>query len=168
MRIIGIDPGIKGGLTSIDTETGKCLVYRVPTMKVVRNRKDKQDYDLDALKTLLGIARPNQAYIEQVGARPFQGLSSTFFFFGKGYGIMLGMLGAFGIPITYVTPQKWKKEFGLTAEKDVARAYGSKIAPNLASKWKLKRDDGVCESFLISHYGAIQLGFDKLVYSLDI
>jgi crossover junction endodeoxyribonuclease RuvC len=45
------------------------------------------------------------AIVEQVGARPGQGVSSMFRF-GQAYGTILGVIGALAIPVRHVSPAK--------------------------------------------------------------
>lgn len=70
------------------------------------------------------------AYIEKVGAMPGQGVSSMFSF-GHATGALEGCVAAMGIPLTHLSPQAWKKKFGLVgADKDAPRAKAALRYPN--------------------------------------
>lgn len=102
---IGIDPGSKGYACFHSTDDGQ--YHHVPLA------------DTDRMIDLLNQARASGnciALIEQVGAMPGQGLSSTFMF-GQNTGITLGLLIATGIPYVRVTPAKWQHELWDAADK---------------------------------------------------
>lgn len=165
MRIIGIDPGIKGGLAQVDTIAGRFTVASFPTMS------DKNDYDVEALADRIRGCGPDMAYLEQVHSMPRQGVSSTFFFFfGKGYGILIGILSTLEVPIVYVTPQKWKKHFNLSSDKDESQALATQLYPNLAPAWKLKKHNGRAEAALIAGYGIFMFdrGIDLATFDLNL
>ena len=84
---------------------------------------------------------------------------------GLGYGIYLGLIISRGISYTEVPPIKWKKELGVTADKDEARKRASELMPSASDLWKLKCEDGVAEAALLAYYG-IKSGSatDKIVH----
>ena len=73
-----------------------------------------------------------------------------------GVGILKGVIAALEIPYTLVTPQKWKKHFGLSKEKDHSRLLATRLYPNMADKFIRKKDDGRAEAILIAKYGSEQ------------
>lgn len=152
MKIIGIDPGLSGGIALYDN--GDYWTNDMPVFMIERNRRKKRDIDIPNLVVLLKSA--DHAFVEQVGAMPKQGVSSTFAF-GKGYGIILGILGALEIPVTLVTPQRWKKALGVPKGKDAARMRASQLLPGCADQWPLKKHDGRAEAAMIAYYGRREL-----------
>ena len=140
---IGIDPGKKGGIACIDTECG--IGYTVPYC-------DKELIDL-----CRNEARKGQNVIcclEKVGAMPGQGVVSMFSF-GQSVGYIKGVLEAFGIPYQEISPQKWKKEFGLNSDKAVSAEVCRKLFPDvdlLASPRCKKPHDGMAEALLMAEY----------------
>lgn len=150
MKCVGVDPGINGGITFIDVSDGEVSPYEIP--KIKNAKTGKNEYDIPVIVDLFRNRKVEFGMIELVHAMPRQGVSSTFFF-GRGYGLMIGIMSAFDIPLTYVTPQKWKRHYDLGAAKEDARSMATKLAPSCAGRWKRKKDDGVAESFLIAHYG---------------
>lgn len=146
MIYIGIDPGKNGGIAVIQT-------YINQTQKV--GVKCYSDEDLlsileDAKTCLQAIC-----YLEQVHAMPKQGVSSTFNF-GMNFGFIQGVLKAYGIPYELVTPQKWKKEFSCTSDKNTSIEVCKRLFPNvnLKATERCKKDhDGMAEALLIAEYG---------------
>jgi crossover junction endodeoxyribonuclease RuvC len=76
------------------------------------------------------------------------------FNFGRDYGQILGVLAALEIPVTLVTPAKWKSTLRIPADKSAARARAAQLWPGLAGTFARARDDGRAEAALIGFYGA--------------
>lgn len=102
MTIIGIDPGAGGAMAVWNKGISK--IYKCP--------KDTETM-ADIVKESLYINKTKNigevyAYMELVHAMPHDGRSSLFKF-GTNYGKWLGILGAFKVPTTLVSPQRWMK-----------------------------------------------------------
>lgn len=141
--ILGVDPGASGAFAFYDPLGNTVFVYDAPVV----------DGKLDAA-TLVETIRnwaPTFAMIELVGSMPKQGLSSTFKF-GVSYGVAQGVIAALGIPHALVTPGKWKRHFGLSADKEKSRARALQLWPKSASLFARKKDDGRAEAALIALY----------------
>lgn len=144
MIYIGIDPGKNGGIATIG-----CSEFSEFT-KVYSDDGIKQ---LCSQLTRLRI--DCICYVEQVHAMPKQGVSSTFNF-GVNFGFIQGVLKAYGIPYELVTPQKWKKEFSCTSDKNTSIEVCKRLFPNVNLKAtdRCKKDhDGMAEALLIAEYG---------------
>jgi len=105
------------------------------------------------LASMIRRYAPSMAVIERVSAMPKQGVVSVFGF-GRSYGEARGVVGALNIPMHLVTPQKWKKHFGLSSDKDQPRALATRLFPSVSEHFKLKKHDGRAEAALIALYGA--------------
>ena len=145
MTYIGIDPGKKGGLAIIYNRIAQVLPF------------DERDY-LDALRSI----DPQNAIVclERVSAMPGQGVVSMFTF-GTGYGWLQGVLAAYGIPYELVRPQQWKKEFGITADKNSSIAVCKRLFPNvtLRANDRCRTDhDGMAEALLMAEYARRKMG----------
>ncbi len=158
MKILGIDPGLKGGIVILDTEALTATVFRMPVNEVKKGKKKKNVYDIVRVFASIpeGIYK---SFMEQVGAMPGQGVSSTWRF-AEGVGILKSAVYArTGELATPVTPQKWKKHFELTDDKNLSRDRAMELFPLAAPQWKTKRarilDEGTTEAALIAAYGAI-------------
>ncbi|MBF0410956.1 MAG: hypothetical protein HQM10_26670 [Candidatus Riflebacteria bacterium] len=99
-KIIGIDPGQQGGIA----------IFEEDEMKTMAMPLIGKEIDIAKIREyIFSSAKPDKAVIEKVHAMPKQGVSSTFTF-GKGYGELIGLLKAFGIPYIEVSPMQWKKK----------------------------------------------------------
>jgi crossover junction endodeoxyribonuclease RuvC len=92
--------------------------------------------------------------MEQVHSMPNQGVSSTFSF-GRAVGVISAVCELTNYPFHLVTPQKWKKHFGLTADKNEALEKARQLFPK--AKLKLKKDINRAEALLIAEYWRIQV-----------
>lgn len=161
MKILGIDPGLLGGIVILDTDTLVATVYRMPVNEVKKGKKKKNVYDL--IKVFECIPEGvKTAYMEQVGAMPGQGVSSTWRF-AEGFGLLKSAVYArTGSLVNLVTPQKWKKYFDLSEDKNLSRTKVLEIFPLAAPQWKTKRakilNEGVVEAALIAAYAALTTG----------
>lgn len=141
---LGIDPGLGGGVAIIDADSRVIVCAHMPIFD-----GSKKSVDAAALAELL---RPHVGglfgAVEQVGAMPRQGVSSTFKF-GTGFGQVLGVLAALGVPYLLAPPSKWKRSYGLGSEKDDARAMASRLFGVALDR---KKDDGRAEALLLARY----------------
>ncbi len=159
MLILGVDPGLSGAmfvLAFADGHVGYSSVFDMPTVSISRGGKIKRDIDIHQLSRVVLGWGVGHAFVEQVGSMPGQGVSSMFAF-GKGYGIILGVLTAHGIPYTPVPPQRWKKALGVPASKDGARLRASQLLPDCSVQWPLKKHEARAEAALIAFYGIREL-----------
>lgn len=144
--IMGIDPGISGA-----------VAFYFP---MVPNRMSVDDVPVVCgeingyeLARLIKIHRPTLAVIERVGAMPGNG-GVSMFNFGRAYGDVRGVVSALDVPMHFVTPQKWKKHFGLSSDKEQSRLRAIRTFPAAAESFKLKKHDGRAEAALLALYGA--------------
>lgn len=143
MIYIGIDPGKNGGIALLSN---------------VSDFIDTFVYSEDAILEVLKQASKyvdKICYLEQVHAMPKQGVTSTFNF-GMNFGFIQGVLKAYGIPYELVTPQKWKKEFSCTSDKNTSIEVAKRLFPgvNLKATDRCRKDhDGMAEALLIAEYG---------------
>lgn len=148
--ILGIDPGFGGALAFMDDK--ELIIYDMPTFDIARNGSLKKRISSHDVCRLLFQYKPKHAFVELVGTMPGQGISSAFSF-GFGCGVIEGCIAAHEIPLTYVTPQKWKKYLQCPKDKDASRQRASQLMPQWAENWPLKKHDGRAEASLIAYYG---------------
>jgi crossover junction endodeoxyribonuclease RuvC len=125
----------------------------MPVLELVRNGKKKGEVSAQALANLLAGRGIKAAFLERVNAMPGQGVTSVFSF-GRSTGIVEGILAAYDIPTTLVTPQAWQKAVGQRAGKDGSRERAMQLFPAQADLFQRKRDDGRSDAALIAYYGA--------------
>ncbi len=152
MITVGVDPGLSGAVSiTCDTEI-LCngLRYFVADLPVQR---DKSLAWIDG-RAFAAILRPYVngevvAIVERVSAMPKQGVSSSFGF-GVNFGSVLGVLQALQVPIELVTPAKWKRDLGLTAEKHASLHKARLLFPK--AELHLCKHDGRAEALLLAHW----------------
>lgn len=140
---IGIDPGKSGAMAIYD-----CITNDMITLGF-----DKASYleELDYVKDHIDTA---VCCLEHVGAMPGQGVTSMFTF-GTNFGWIQGVLDTLEIPYELVRPQKWKKEFSITSDKNSAIDVCKRLYPHLNLKRterSRKDDDGLAEAALMATY----------------
>ena len=150
---LGIDPGLDGALALY--APGALEVLPMPTHTITVNQKKKRALDLAALATWFDLNRNRvrHAVIENPSAMPGQGVTSSFNF-GFNCGVMQSMVAASVIPYTLVRPAVWKREMGLTADKDATRRTASQLMPAFAHLWPRVKDDGIAEAALLALYAS--------------
>ena len=92
--------------------------------------------------------------VEHVNAMPGQGVTSCFSF-GQNFGFILGLLTAFRIPYELVRPQKWKKEFGCTSDKNTSIEVAQRLFPDVDLRRTpkcQKPHDGKAEALLLAEH----------------
>lgn len=147
--IIGIDPGLTGGIAVLD-ENG--ALQAISDFPIIRDGKlswvDGGRLQSFLIDTLHG--RPARALVERVQAFPKQGRSSAFNF-GVGFGSILSVLQARHIAIELVTPQTWKRAMGLTSDKNASLHKARLLFP--AADLPFSKHDGRAEALLLAQYG---------------
>jgi crossover junction endodeoxyribonuclease RuvC len=152
---LGIDPGIGGALALLSRDYELLAVIDMPVMAGTGKRQQVNAVELS--KIIDSWQRKSEgdqliAFIEQVSARPGQGVSSMFSF-GDSFGAVRGVLAAKGIPLLLVTPQAWKKRAGLIGtEKDRSRTVAQQMFPS--ADLARKKDVGRADALLIARYGS--------------
>jgi crossover junction endodeoxyribonuclease RuvC len=150
--ILGIDPGLTGGLAIRGRDV--TVIEPMPAM----------DGEI-TLVELTSWLRENKhqvemAYLEKAQAMPKQGVSSTFNY-GKGFGAVMGVLSALGIPFELVTPQRWTRVMHLGIESDLGPKAKSRIAvARLFPQFDLRESprckkphEGMVDALLLAEFG---------------
>jgi crossover junction endodeoxyribonuclease RuvC len=156
MFIVGIDPGLKGGI-AFYTPTS-LLAHRTPTVEVPYVKKGKKktrfDMDLQGCRVLLDRSDITHVFLEKVSAMPGQGVTGMFRF-GQNLGQWQGIIVGLGLDYTLVTPQVWKRQAGLIqANKGDSVVLAKQIWPGRDDLFKYKTaDEGRAEAALIAKYG---------------
>ena len=141
MYFLGIDPGTSGAIALLDETVVSCLSFF-----------DK-DVIIDMLDFLSHEQVKTKCCLEQVHAMPKQGTVSMFHF-GENFGWLQGVLDMAGIEYTLVPPQKWKKEFKLSQDKEESIALAKKLFPrvDLAPGKRRVDNDNLAEALLMAEY----------------
>lgn len=151
--VAGIDPGKTGALAIL--YPGAVTFRDVPRIEL--RGKDKPawlDWYTD-WSNALEFACVDLIVIEDVSARPGQGVTSMFTF-GRSLGYAHAI--AAGVRprprIEFVTPATWKAKLGLlNSGKGASREKCRSIYPSTTHDLQRVKDDGRAEAALIAHYG---------------
>ena len=149
MKILGIDPGVRGGLAVIDVvdDTSPQLVDAIDIP--VTGVKAKERIDALAVEWIHGH-QPQHAYIERGQAMPRQGASSGFKY-GRAVGSLEAVVSLCKIPVTIIEPSAWKRLHGLRGgDKELSRQHALQLFPAAHSLLARKQDHGRAEAALIA------------------
>lgn len=145
--LCGIDPGLKGGLAFLNV-SGELMDARVVPTLTTGKRKLVAARDVGALLLQNRIRR---TIIEDVWTRPGQGVVSSGNFM-KALGALYGAAEQTS-DVIWVTPQKWKKHFGLIGgDKEKSRALALALWPDKARLFRFKKDADKAEAALIARW----------------
>ena len=153
MKIIGIDPGLSGGIAVL--ENNRVLsIFDMPVMS--EGKKNKRQLNSAQLVSLIKEnIKPSEdvtIVVEQVNAMPGQGVTSMFNF-GQTFGAIKGVCAALGLPIFFVRPSKWKKHFELiNSSKDSSRTKAIEMYPALSNQLAKKKDVNKSDAILIARF----------------
>ena len=150
VRILGIDPGINGGLAIVDVLDGAAprLVdaIDIPTVGV----KAKERVDAIAVRKWIETHWPDQAVIERAQAMPRQGASSGFKY-GRAVGALEAVITCCEIPLTIVEPSAWKRFHQLySTDKEASRQRALQLFPSAHALLARKKDHGRAEASLLA------------------
>ena len=141
MIYIGVDPGKSGAMAIIFDGMDETILTPF----------DEREYAHLLRELNSQIAK---ACLEHVTAMPKQGVTSMFNF-GQNFGYIKGLLEAFQIPYELVRPQKWKKEFSITGDKNSSIEVCKHLFPGVSLRRTercRKDDDGMAEALLMALY----------------
>jgi crossover junction endodeoxyribonuclease RuvC len=153
MIIIGIDPGLSGGIAVLDNNKVIDL-FDMPVM--ADGKKNKKQLNSALLAKLIKEKTSNSSesavIVEQVNAMPGQGVTSMFNF-GQTFGAIKGICATLELPIFFVRPSKWKKHFELiNSSKDASRTKAIEMYPHLAQELSKKKDVNKSDAILIARF----------------
>ena len=147
MIVIAIDPGLSGAI-AVFIDDVLVAVVDMPTHELTRNNKTKRQISASGLAAIFRDHKPDHVVVEKVSAMPGQGVTSMFSF-GRSFGLIEGIVGAFEIPATYVMPSVWTKGIGRGLGKDASRARACELYPVWEKSFARVKDDGRADAVLI-------------------
>lgn len=178
MKVIGIDPGIDGGICVLD-KSGAIIemhimpTYSVTTAKKLKSGKYKKERHIDsyALADILYRHKDASICMERINTFAGQGASAGSKMI-RGYGRIEGVMGSMGFKWENPTPGTWTKKIWIDEDKVYrdkvdARTRQGKIDPkptnlnaskrifpdaNFIPEKKRTPHDGLFDSALIAEY----------------
>lgn len=155
---IGIDPGFGGAIALLREGPWRLDVWDMPVAEPRKGRKQHLPAVLaEILRDALAHSAVVSATVEQMGARPEQGIVST----GRlmeGYGMIQGVLATLGVATDIVPPARWKTATRTPGDKALARQRASLAFPTCAGYWRRAKDADRAEAAMIAVYGALSAG----------
>ena len=166
--IVGIDPGIYGGLVFIDPYQHLICGFRMPVKQFQKTTKTKSgkfktQKMVDAVKLAEITSRfsISVGYIENVHATPQMGVVSAFSF-GHSRGVLEGNLASQGASLAFVAPNKWKADLMVPADKEKAIKRAKTLLPGcdkLFDTGNKEYNSGLAEAAMICLYGLLLENF---------
>lgn len=157
--LLGIDPGFGGAIVVYDCDRRDLVdVIDLPLYQTTtRARKSGllNHLDIHKVSSLIDQYAPHTALcaLEEPGAMPNQGLSSTFRF-GHVCGAIHGVMAGHYIPVVPIKPGVWKSALNLSEDKDRSRDLASEYFANGSQLWPLKKHNDRAEAALLCIYAS--------------
>jgi crossover junction endodeoxyribonuclease RuvC len=153
MKVLGVDPGIRGGLAVVAIHDGAApqLIDAIDIPVVGIGAKER--VDVLAVRTWIMTHQPQHAFTERAQGMPKQGASSGFKY-GRAVGSLEAVIACCEIPMTIVEPSAWKKFHQLHGgDKEAGRQRALQLFPAAHAVLARKKDHGRAESALIALTG---------------
>lgn len=162
MIVLGIDPGLSGGLAIVEVAEARRLLFAgdIPTT----GEAAKARVYVGEVLRIFQKYKPTHALIERAQAMPDQGASSGFNY-GRAVGAIEACAQGMMIPLTIIESSAWKKFHGLIKPSDVDGKAWSKIVKENSRQRAIMLYPGAgffpnkghhnrAEAALIADYGA--------------
>lgn len=150
-RVMGVDPGLSGAISLIDTNDWTLQIIDMPREPL---RGDKNAVSSTGVGEAVTKFAPDYVFIEDVTASPQMGVTSAFSF-GHSLGVVKGAV--YPAMLTMVRPQDWKSKTRTPKEKNLARRRAMELFPCAVKLFQRVKDDGRAESALLCFYGLLSL-----------
>lgn len=155
MRVLGIDPGLTGGLAVVEASPSGIRLVRAGDIET-SGEKWKRRVQTSAVLAFLQDTKPDQAFIERAQAMPDQGASSGFVY-GRAVGALETCVEGMQVPLTVIEVTAWKKAHSLKGgDKENSRQRALWLFPG-TGVFERKMDHGRAEAALIAWFGAMLL-----------
>lgn len=157
--VIGIDPGLSGGMAVYDVAAKKLVEVRpLPVEEIKSGRYTDRNIDAHAFAEMIAVSveafEVQLVVIEKVHSSPQMGVASAFKF-GHNYGIVQMASMIYAPRVEFVTPQRWKARMMLSFDKKQSLTMARKMFPG--DHFPRQKDEGLAEAALIAFYAARDL-----------
>lgn len=150
--IVGIDPGVSGAIVAV---RGREIVtcQDMPTVAV----RGKNIVDAAGVVMVLEVLahQTEIAILEHVQGVQQAGATSAFTF-GRGFGVIEGVLAGLGVRHELVRPQRWTKDLRVTRDKGDHRRAAMRLWPGSRDLFARAKDDGRADAALLCHWWTFQ------------
>ena len=149
MKILAVDPGVTGAWATI----GGRKLTQVFDLEVNSVGSTNQ-IDAAAFKAVLREYLPDVVVIEDNRANSVNG-SKANYSMGLSMGIVLGVAIGSGFAVGRIKPVEWQRVMGLSSiaaaqRKDAHRARARELWPEMADRFKLKKDHNRADAALMA------------------
>ena len=168
--VLGIDPGLSGALAVVG-DAGVVEVVDLPVVEAVVNRRTRRQHApalaVDLLRRIQQEFQPTVCAIElaqvipsrrrpaetleQYAKRAHSG-SAANFSKGAGYYTYLTACAAVGLAVAPISPQRWKRAYGLAHDKDASRKAALERFPAAVHWLRRKMDHDRAEAMLLAEF----------------
>jgi hypothetical protein len=163
MIVIGIDIGVTGALTAVDSR-GSCQIRDLPTQSVEVKAKAGSKAMVKRRLCPVGLMRLVREFVPagEAGLALYEDVHSmpgdsgpSGFSLGESRGIVRAVLELARMDARAVQPQAWKRHYGIVkdAKGNEARARAALLYPAAAPLLARVKDHNRADSVLIAHYG---------------
>ena len=166
LAVVGIDPGLKGGIVCMRMRYDLIECWKTPTVSIKKGKGYKYIYDETAMAILAAVfVGPVVFYIEKQQAFPGKSAASNFST-GLGYGIWRGIFAALGTPHVIIPSKTWQgplhkgldKKWDAKARTLYAVSRRFPDAPIPVGPISGKPHGGCVDALGIAWYGSIKEG----------
>jgi Holliday junction resolvasome RuvABC endonuclease subunit len=153
MNILGVDPGIRGGLAIVAIDAHGAAPRLIDAIDIpVTGVGAKERVDVHAIRDWVMRHAPRHGVLERAQAMPKQGASSGFKY-GRAVGAIEAAIALCEIPLTIIEPTAWKKFHALRGgDKEGGRQRALQLFPHAHALLARKKDHGRAEAALIALY----------------
>lgn len=156
MAVIGIDPGITGGICYYSAR--KAVTWSMPINKVKHGSRNTSRVNAQVIRDILKKHKPDKVYIELQQARPGQSSIATATTF-MNMGILIGVVTSLNIELVMVEIRDWQvviykdiaEELEL-AGKDRSFFIAESDGVSCLGK-KGEKLDGIADAYCIAKFG---------------
>ncbi len=167
--VIGIDPGLSGGMAVYDVRAKKLVEVRpLPVEEIQQGRYVDRNIDSHAFAEMIAVAveayETELVVIEKVHSSPQMGVASAFKF-GNNYGAVCMASLIYAPRVEFVTPQRWKARMMLSFDKKQSLAMARKMFGK--DHFPRQKDEGLAEAALIAFYAAKDFNVDSGDFEIE-
>jgi crossover junction endodeoxyribonuclease RuvC len=158
--VLSQDNGLKGAI-AFGRPSGE-LVAIIDMPVIPDGAKNRKTICAPLLAEIYTCPHATALYIESGGVRPGEGALGALTQ-GRGIGIAIGIAAAISLPVTTLSPQRWRRAVGLApgADKNFSRSEAIRRWPQHASWFARVSDHGRSDAALIFAAGLLQNGGPK-------
>lgn len=152
MWVVGIDPGLSGGLAALCHDGVRAKLIDTISVPVAGVDAKRRVDVMAVIAWLRGFPDVRHAFVERAQAMPDQGASSGFNY-GRAVGALEACVMGCQVPVTLVEARSWKRRFGLSRDKEASRQRAIQLFPEGAALLGRKMDHNRAEAALIALFG---------------